>query len=320
MRIPTLGDVLRARQVVSRYLPRTPLHYYPRLSEMLDAEVHLKHENHQALGAFKARGGINTMHNLGDEDRRRGVVTASTGNHAQAIAYAGSILGIKAVIVMPEGSNPSKVAAVQALGADVVFFGKTFDEAKVHAENLEKEYGYRYIHSANEPDLIAGAGTYALEILEDLPEVEYIFVPLGGGSGASGACIAAKTVNPDVKVIAVQSEEAPGGYLSWKNRKITKAANTTFAEGLATGAGYELTQRILWDMLDDFVLVSDEEIKESILHLVERAHTLAEGAGAAALAGAIKIKEEIRNRRVVLVISGGNLSLPQLKEVSGIIG
>ncbi len=320
MMIPTLADVFRARQVVSRYLPRTPLHYYPRLSEMLDAEVHLKHENHQALGAFKARGGINTMHNLGDEDRQRGVVTASTGNHAQAIAYAGSVMGIKAVIVMPEGSNPSKVAAVQALGADVVFFGKTFDEAKVHAENLEKEYGYRYIHSANEPDLIAGAGTYALEILEDLPEVEYIFVPLGGGSGASGACIAAKTVNPNVKVIAVQSEESPGGYLSWKNRKITGAGNNTFAEGLATGSGYELTQRILWGMLDDFVLVSDEDIKESILHLIERAHTLAEGAGAAALAGAIKAKEEIRNRRVVLVVSGGNLSLPQLKEVSGIIG
>ena len=117
MMIPTLADVFRARQVVSRYLPRTPLHYYPRLSEMLNAEVHLKHENHQALGAFKARGGINTMHNLGDEDRRRGVVTASTGNHAQAIAYAGSVLGIKAVVVMPEGSNPSKVAAVQASGS-----------------------------------------------------------------------------------------------------------------------------------------------------------------------------------------------------------
>ena len=248
-----------------------------------------------------------------------GVVTASTGNHAQAIAYAGSVLGIKAVIVMPEGSNPSKVAAVQALGADVVFFGSVFDEAKVHAENLEKEYGYRYIHSANEPDLIAGAGTYALEILEDLPEVEYIFVPLGGGSGTSGTCIAAKTLNPNVKVIAVQSEEAPAGYLSWKNRKVTGAGNSTFAEGLATGSGYELTQRILWDMLDDFVLVSDEEIKESILHLIERAHTLAEGAGAAALAGAIKVKEEIRNKRVVLVVSGGNLSLPQLKEVSGII-
>ena len=319
MRIPNLADIFRARQVVSRYLPRTPLHYYPRLSEMLDAEVHLKHENHHALGAFKARGGINTMHNLGDEDRQRGVVTASTGNHAQAIAYAGSVLGIKAVVVMPEGSNPSKVAAVQALGADVVFFGSVFDEAKAHAENLQKEYGYRYIHSANEPDLIAGAGTYALEILEDLPDVEYIFVPLGGGSGASGTCIAAKSVNPNVKVIAVQSEQAQGAYLSWKNREITQAGNNTFAEGLATGSGYELTQRILWDMLDDFVLVSDEEIKESILHLIERAHTLAEGAGAAALAGAIKAKEEIRNRRVVLVVSGGNLSLPQLKEVSGII-
>ncbi len=320
MNPPTLADIFRARQVVSRYLPRTPLHYYPRLSEMLDAEVYLKHENHQALGAFKARGGINTMHNLGDEDRQRGVVTASTGNHAQAIAYAGSVLGIKAVVVMPEGSNPSKVAAVQALGADVVFFGSVFDESKTHAENLQKEYGYRYIHSANEPDLIAGAGTYALEIMEDLPEVEYIFVPLGGGSGASGTCIAAKSVNPNVKVIAVQSEQAQGAYLSWKNREITQAENNTFAEGLATGSGYELTQRILWDMLDDFLLVSDEEIKESILHLIERAHTLAEGAGAAALAGAIKVKEEIRNRRVVLVVSGGNLSLPQLKEVSGIIG
>ena len=316
MNVPTMVDLLKAQELISKYLPRTPLHYYKRLSTLLGCRIYLKHENHHALGAFKVRGGINIMSNLTEDERSRGVVTASTGNHAQSIAYAGAIFGVQTVIVMPERSNPTKVKSVEALGGKLVFYGDVFDEAKLHAENLEKEYGYRYIHSANEPNLISGVGTYAIEILEDLPEVDYIFVPLGGGSGAAGTCIGAKGLKPDVRVVAVQSEKAPAAYLSWKEQSIVTSENTTFAEGLATGSGFDLTQKILWDLLDEFVLVSDEAIKDAIVTLIDCAHTVAEGAGAAALAGAVKLRDQIRDKNVVIVVSGGNLSLPQLKDIA----
>ena len=313
--MPTLTDVLEARQVVYKYLSPTPLYPYPGLSELVGAEVHLKHENHHALGAFKVRGGVNLMEHLSGQERKQGVITASTGNHGQSIAYAGTLFGVKVVIVLPEHSNPSKVASMRHLGAELVFHGRIFDESREHCEILAREHGYRYVHPANEPLLIAGVGTYTLEILEEFPQVDYIFVPLGGGSGAAGACIVAKAMNPVVQVIAVQSQEAPAAYRSWKQKQIVEAEMSTFAEGLATGSGYELTQRILWDLLDDFVLVSDGEIKKAIVHLMEKAHTLAEGAGAAALAGAIKMRDQLKGKRVVVVVSGGNISIPQLKEV-----
>ncbi|MEE8443666.1 MAG: threonine/serine dehydratase [Dehalococcoidia bacterium] len=315
MKIPDLTDVLEARQIVYRYLSRTPLYHYPGISELVGAEVRLKHENHHTLGAFKVRGGVNFMEHLSAEERQKGVITASTGNHGQSIAYAGKLHGVRTIVVLPEESNPSKVASMRSLGAELIFHGRIFDESKEHCANLAKEYGYRYVHPANEPLLIAGVATYTLEILEDFPQVDYIFVPLGGGSGAAGACIVAKAMNPNIKVVAVQSEQAPAAYLSWKERRIVEADVTTFAEGLATGTAYELTQRILWDHLDDFVLVSDLEIKEAIVHLVEKAHTLAEGAGAAALAGAVKIRGQLQGKRIVVVVSGGNISIPQLQDV-----
>ena len=304
-----------AREVVYRHLRPTPLHPYPRLSELIGAEVWLKHENHHPLGAFKVRGGLNFMSRLGEAERRRGVITASTGNHGQSIAYAGKLFGVKTVVVLPEESNPSKVAALRSLGADLEFHGKVFDECRVRCAELATEHGYRYVHAANEPLLIAGVATYTLEILEELPQADYLFVPLGGGSGAAGACIVAQAVNPSLKVIAVQSEQAPAAYRSWKEGRLLEAEMTTFAEGLATGSGYELTQRILREHLDDFMLVSDGEIKQAIYNLIERAHTLAEGAGAAALAGAIKMRDQIQGKRVVAVVSGGNISIPQLRDV-----
>lgn len=315
MEVPTFTDVLKARQVISRYLNVTPLYSYAGINELVGTEVRLKHENHHALGAFKVRGGLNFMEHLSQEDRDRGVVTASTGNHGQSIAYAGGLFGVKTVIVVPENGNPAKVASMRALGAELVFYGTTFDESRLQCDALAKEYGYRYVHAANEPILIAGVATCSLEIVEQFPELDYLFIPLGGGSGAAGACIVAKAINPAIKVVAVQSAQAPAGYRSWKERRIVEAENRTFAEGLATGSGYELTQHILRDLLDDFVLVSDEEITEAILHLLEKAHTLAEGAGAAALAGAIKVRDRLSGKRVAVVVSGGNISMPQLREV-----
>lgn len=311
---PTFLDVLKARQTVYRYLKPTPLINYPGIDELVGTRVWLKHENHHPLGAFKVRGGVNFMSHLSETDRDRGVITASTGNHGQSIAYAGKVFGVKTIIVLPEGSNPSKVASLRRLGAELVFHGSAFDEARVHCARLSGEYGYRYVHPANEPLLIAGVATYSLEILEELPDVDYLFVPLGGGSGAAGACIVARAVNPEIKVVAVQSEEAPAAFHSWKGRSLTERPVATFAEGLATGTGYELTQGILWEHLDDFVLVSDSEMREAIVHLVQRAHTLAEGAGAAALAAAIKLRDRIEGKKVAAVVSGGNISVPQLED------
>jgi len=314
MERPTIHDVLEARKTIAPYLPRTPLHYYPTLSELLGAEVRLKHENHHALGVFKPRGGINLLAHMSQEERSRGVITASSGNHGQSIAYACKVFGARAIIGLPQGANPLKVESMRNLGAELIFHGENFDEAREHCERLAREEGYRYVHAANEPLLVAGVATEALEIIEDFPDVQAIFVPLGGGSGAAGVCIVAKAINPEIKVIAVQSAEAPAGYLSWKNRRLTDAPMETTAEGLATGKGYELPQDILRDLLDEFVLVSDREILQAVAMLIEKAHTLAEPSGAAPLAGAIKHREEIKGKKVALIVTGGNITLAQLRE------
>jgi threonine dehydratase len=315
MKRPTLHDVLEARKTISPYLSRTPLHYYAALSRFLDAEVRLKHENHHALGAFKVRGGVNLLAHMSEEDRSRGVITASSGNHGQSVAYACKLFGARAIIGLPQGANPLKAQSMRDLGAELIFHGKHFDEAREHCERLAKEEGYRYVHPVNEPLIIAGVATESLEIIEDFPDVDYIFAPMGGGTGAAGACIVAKAANPDIKVIAVQSAQAPAGYLSWKKGEITDAPMETIAEGMATATAYELTQGILRDLLDDFLLVDDGEIDRAIAMLIEKAHTLAEGAGAAPLAGAIKYREQIKGKKVALIITGGNITLGRLREV-----
>ncbi len=315
MNRPTLTDVLEARKTIAPYVSPTPLISYPALDSYLGAEVRLKHENHHPMGAFKVRGGINLLAHLDEDQLRQGLITASTGNHGQSVANAGRIFGAKVVVVVPEGANPLKVRSMRNLGADVLFHGANFDQARGYSERLAREEGYRYVHAANEPMLVAGVATYALEILEEFPEVEYIIAPLGGGSGAAGCSIVAKAVKPSVKVVAVQSMQAPAGYLSWKNREISHAPMSTKAEGLATESGYQVPQEILWDLLDDFLLVSDDEIGHAIGVLLDKAHTLAEDAGAAALAGALKIKDELQGKKVVVVVSGANITLERLKDV-----
>ncbi len=314
---PTLHDVIQARGRIAPYVWRTPLHHYLTLDELLDAEVWVKHENHQRLGAFKMRGGINLLSQLTDAEKRRGVITASSGNHGQSIAYAAGILGIKCIVCVPEGANPGKVESIQSLGAQVIHHGPYFDITNEYAERLAKEEGYRYVHAVNEPMLIAGVATYTLEILEDLPDVDYIIVPLGGGSGACGTCIVAKSVNPDIKIIAVQAESAQAAYRSWKTGKIATAPMESVAEGLATGKGYELPQSILRDLLDDFILVSDEEMEQAIVMHLEKTHNLTEHAGAASLAGALKMKDRLHGKKIALIMSGGNLSLDHLKAALG---
>ena len=188
-----------------------------------------------------------------------------------------------------------------------------FDEARVYCETLAREKNMRYVHSGNEPLLIAGVGTIALEIFEDAPEVGTIFVPVGGGSGAAAACLVAKTINPQVRVIGVQAERAPAAYKSWRAKKLLEDRMETEADGLATRVAFELPQRILWQLLDDFVLVTEEEIRRALILFIERAHTLAEGAGAAPLAAALKMREQLLGQSVALVLSGGNVTVEQLR-------
>ena len=314
MQAPTLRDVYRAKKTIAPHIPRTALHYSSGLSEMLSAEVYLKHEEHLPLGAFKGRGGINLLANLSDEEKKRGLITASSGNHGQSMASACKLFGVKAVIGLPEDANPNKVAAMRALGAELVFHGADFDAARLHCERLAKEEGYRFVHPVNDPLLIAGVGTQALETVEDLPDVEVLMLPLGGGSGICGACIVAKGIDPSIEVLAVQSEQAQAGYLSWKKGEIVESEMNTVAEGIATRSGYELAQQIMADLLDDFLLVSDDEIHQAIGTLVDKAHTLAEGAGATALAGAIRYPEKVKGKKVAITVSGGNITVDQLRE------
>jgi threonine dehydratase len=313
--VPTMADVLEARRRIAPHLRPTPLYSYSALDELLGADVFVKHENHQPVGAFKVRGGVNLVSQLTDEERERGVIAASTGNHGQSVAYAARLFGVDATICVPENANPVKVAAMAGMGANLVFHGRDFDDAREHCERLAERHGYRYVHSGNEPLLIAGVGTEALEILEDQPHVDAIIVPIGGGSGAAGACVVAKAVNAAIEVIGVQSEQAPAAYRSWREQRLLEDRMETFAEGLATRTAFELPQRILWDSLDDFVLVSDDEIRAAQGLMIQSTRNLVEAAGAAPFAAALRLRKRLAGKRVALVASGGNVTREQLLDV-----
>ncbi len=315
VRVPTLVDVLEARRRIAPYLLPTALHSYPSLDRLLGAEVWVKHENHQPIGAFKVRGGINLVSRLDETERARGVIAASTGNHGQSIAYASRLFGVRAIVCVPEGANPVKVESMRSLGAEVVVAGRDFDAARERCERLAASEGYRYIHSGNEPLLIAGVATGTLEIVEARPDLDTVIVPVGGGSGAAGACIVAKALGAPLEVIGVQAAAAPAAYRSWAARKLVSDRMETFAEGLATRSAFELPQRILWDRLDDFVLVEEREIREATYRMIELTRNLVEPAGAAALAGATRLRSRLAGKRVALVASGGNISPAQLQEV-----
>jgi len=305
--------VVLARSTIAPYLPRTPLYAYRALSEAVGAELWIKHENHLPTGAFKVRGGINLMAQLTPEERARGVITASTGNHGQSIAFAARRFGARAIVAVPHGANPAKVASIREFGAELRFVGADFEACRSYVEVTAQQEGLRYISSGDEPLLIAGVGTHTLEIVEELPGVEVVIVPVGGGSGAAGACLVAKAQPAPVAVIGVQAEGAPAAWQSWKAGRPVSAPITTFADGLATGAPFELPQAILRRSLDEFLLVSDAELRAAVRMLIEHTRNLVEPAGAAALAAALRLRDQLRGRRVALILSGGNLSWEGLR-------
>jgi threonine dehydratase len=308
---PNFEDILAAREFIAPYLSKTPLVRVEKLSEKLDCDYYVKLENLQPTGAFKVRGGVNLVGNASEQEKHAGLVSASTGNHGQSIAYAGRLFGARVIIYAPiENINESKMQAMRDLGAEVRLHGRDFDEARLEAEHVAKAEGHRFVHSANEPKLIAGVGTIGIEIFEDLPDVDVIIAPAGGGSCASGNSIVASHKNPKVRVIAVQSESAPAMWHAWKNRTLDPYPTMkTEHEGLATRVPFELTNKVLWELLDDFVLVTDEEINDAIRLLARHAKQVAEGAGAASLAAAIKLSDQLRGKKVVGILTGGNIPL-----------
>jgi threonine dehydratase len=305
--------VLEARRRIAPHLPPTPLHHYPLLSDLVGAEVYVKQENAHPIGAFKVRGGINLVGSLSAAERARGVITASTGNHGQSVAYAGRIFGVPVTIGVPENCNPAKLAAMRSWGAELLVRGRDFDEARENVERVSVERGLRYIHSANEPLLIAGVGTMALETLEQLPQAEAILCAVGGGSGCASTCLVTAALKPKLRVIGVQAARASSAYESWRQRKlVTTGSSDTFAEGFQTRVGFAMTQAILWEYLKEFVLVEEEEMRQAMIHYLDRARLLTEGAGAAPLAAALKIAPELRGRKVVLYRSGGIIAREHL--------
>ena len=317
MQAPTYADIVAAREFISPYLPKTPLVRIEKISQALGCDYYVKLENLQPVGAFKVRGGVNLVGHARKEGSDDTLVTASTGNHGQSIAYAGRLFNTRVIIYAPaENVNPAKLQAMRDLGAEVRLHGRDFDEARLETERAAAAEGFRYVHSANEPHLIAGVGTMGLEIFEDLPDVDVIIAPAGGGSCASGNCIVAQQQNPKVKVVAVQSNAAPAMWHAWRNRNLDPYPTMkTEHEGLATRVPFELTNRILWELLSDFVLVSDEEINDAIRTLARDTKQLVEGAGAASLAAAIKLADRLRGKKVVGIVSGGNLPLVRFAAV-----
>ncbi|WP_248963505.1 threonine ammonia-lyase [Sphaerisporangium perillae] len=311
---PSFTDVLHAARLIAPHLPETPMWSYPVLSGRVGAETFVKHENTQPTGAFKVRGGINLISRLPADHGKAGVLTYSTGNHAQSIAYAARLFGIPCTVVMPENPNPAKVAAVEALGATVEIKGATMVETAEYVTALTEERGDRLISPADEPDLIAGVATLYLEMFTRRPDLDAVFVPVGSGTGAAAACLVARAVAPRCRVIGVQSSLAPAAHDSWRSGEPVRRPIETVADGLATGSAFALPQSLMRD-LDDFVLVHDDDIRAAQRVLLTEAHTLSELAGAAPLAALLARKEEFTGQKVALVCSGANASPAELQRL-----
>jgi threonine dehydratase len=311
-------DVLEARRRIRPHVPPTPLRRYAPLDEAVGGGITIwvKHENHNPTNAFKARNALSAMSVLSEEEKRRGVVAATRGNHGLGVAWAATLLGIPATICVPLGNNPEKNEAMRGYGAALVEEGRDYDESVAVAARLAKERGLTTIHSTNNPHVIAGAATMTLEILEERPDLEALVVSVGGGSQAVGAITVARAVKPGLVVYAVQAERASATHDSWHaGRPVAGASADTFADGLATRNAYETTFPALQAGLAGFVLVSESEMAQAVRLLLATTHNLAEGAGAAGLAGLVKLRRELAGKKVGIILSGGNIDRETLRRV-----
>ena len=306
--------VMRTYEAVSRVLPETPAWSYPLLNAEAGVEVVVKHENVQPTGAFKVRGGVALMATLSPEERRRGVVTASTGNHAQSLAWAGARSEVPVTVVVPVGAPARKVAAVRALGARVVVEGETMCESLAHAEALSLAEGMRMVSPGDEPAIVLGHATVYLELFRRHRGLRSVYAPVGSGSGAAGACLVRDVLAPECWVIGVQSSAAPAAHRAWKSGKPATVLSRTRVAGLAVGASFALTQSVLGRSLNDFILVDDDAIQHAVGLMSTHAHTLAEGAGAASLAGLMA--DPVRRGPCAIVCTGGNADDHELSSIS----
>lgn len=313
VRVPTIGDIDAARTLIAKHLPPTPMWSYPGLDAMTGMRLSVKLENTQPVGAFKVRGGLNLIADLDTDQRARGVVAYSTGNHAQSIAYAARTFGAPCVIVMPEHPNPIKASAVRALGAELIEHGPTFDETSAHAADVAETRGMYLVSAANDSRILAGVATLYVEMFESAPDLDVVVVPVGSGTGAAAACLVTRAMAPACRVIGVQSEASPAAHDSWRAGHCVTRPNRSRVEGVATGSGFELTQEVMRESLADFVLVGDDDILAAQLMMLRAAHTLPEGAGALSLAGALALGQDLAGQRVGLVCTGGNASEDEIR-------
>ena len=304
----TIENFVKAKEKLSKVLLETNLIYSPIFSDESGNEIYIKLENLQKTGSFKIRGAYNKISNLTDNEKQRGVVASSAGNHAQGVAYAAEESGIKAVIVMPKSTPLIKVESTKKYGAEVVLYGDIYDDAFKKAKELEEKEGYIFVHPFNDEEVLYGQGTIALEILEKLPETDIIIVPIGGGGLISGIACAAKIMKPGIKIIGVEPEGAASAYESIKENKIVelKEANT-IADGTAVKKIGELNFEYIKKYVDEIITVSDYELMEAFLLLVEKHKIIAENSGILSVAALKKLKE--KNKKVVSVISGGNIDV-----------
>lgn len=312
------ADVVSASDRIRQYLSPTALRHYVPLDEAVGRGIHVlvKHENHNPTNSFKIRNALSAMTALSADECRRGVVAGTVGNHGQGLAYAGHVLGISVTLCVPRNGNAEKYASMRGYGANVIEVGNDYDDAVAHAERLIREEGFVMIHSTNNPRILAGAGTITLEILEQEDDLDAIVVAIGGGSQAVGAMSVLRERNPSVKVYGVQALGAAAIYESWRTHKpVQRSSAHTFADGIATRSTYALTFDALCSGLADFVTVSDAEIASALRILLRTTHNLVEGAGAAGLAGLIRLSETLAGQRVAIILSGGNLDEPTLRSI-----
>lgn len=312
------ADVLAARERIAPWLPPTPFRGHPTLDAVVGhgISVRVKHENFQPTGSFKIRNGLSFMTALPESSRGRGVVAATRGNHGLGLAWAGERLGVRVTICVPVGNNPEKNEAMRALGARLIEEGDDYDAAVAVAARIMEAEGSVLAHSTNDRVVLAGAATMSLEMLEQEPELDALVIVVGGGSQAVGAMTVGRELRPGLAVYAVQAEGADAAYRSWTSgTRVRVDAARTFADGLATRATYDLTFPALREGLAGFVTVSDAEIAEALRILLRTTHTLVEGAGAAGLAGLLRLREQLAGRRVGIVLSGGNIDAETLRRV-----
>ncbi|NPV27502.1 MAG: threonine ammonia-lyase [Firmicutes bacterium] len=311
-----LAEIVLARETLRPIIHETPLIHSRTFSELSGNDVYLKMENLQKTGAFKIRGAANKVFNLSPEEAARGVIAASAGNHAQGVAWAATVRGIPATIVMPKGAPTAKIMATRGYGGEVILHGQTYDEAYQYARLLQQERGQTFVHAFDDPQVIAGQGTIALEIIDQLPDVEAMLVPIGGGGLVAGMAIAAKELNPKIRVIGVQSAGAPSMYLSrQKNSRQQLQTVKTIADGIAVKEPGQLTFKYVQKYVDDIVLVEEADIADSIITLLERGKVMAEGAGVVGLAALLAERVYIRGAKVAVVLSGGNMDPVRLSQI-----